>query len=52
MTDIRNDTLRRAVLIVFLVPAAVISIAIWMVETLVESVQEIPGAVRIVWQKQ
>ena len=52
MMDIHNNTLRRVVLIVFLIPATVIAVAVYTVEALIEAVQELPGAIRTVWRSQ
>lgn len=50
MTDIRNTTVRRVVLVVFLVPALVASALITIGEAVVKLAQELPGAIREVWR--
>lgn len=52
MTDIRNDAIRRTVLIVFLVPSAVIATIVAMGEAVIEVVRELPYAVQEVWRSQ
>ena len=50
MMDIKHDATRRTVLVVFLLPAFVISAGIVVVGAIIELVKELPDTIRTVWR--
>ena len=52
MMDIRNNAVRRTVLVMGIVPAVLICMVVEVCVALTELVKELPGAIETVWRKQ